>query len=156
MATNIVNQVAFLRTTREFPTEVSPLVVEINKAYIDTANAINNRIIGIFPLNRAAITGESWFLVGNRKQQTLRQVYSFTSTTSFMHGIKISNPNQFTRNWGTYTDGTNSYGLLFGSSVAIPGQISFYITSTQVVFVVDGSAPSLSSGRIILEWLSEP
>jgi len=52
---------------------------------------------------------------------------------------------------------TNSYGLIFGSNSAttIPGQISFYITATQIIFIVDGAAPALTSGRIVLTWLSQ-
>ena len=154
MSTNVVNQVAYLRTSREFPEAAHQLTVEVNKAYVDTANAVNNRIIGIFPTTRPAITGEGWFLTGNQKQQTLRQVYTFTTTTAINHNVQIFTTNQFTRCFGSYTDGTNTYGLIFGTSVAIAGQITFYTTATQIVFVVGGGAPALTSGRITLEWLS--
>lgn len=154
---NVTNQVAFLRTSREFPEDLRQLTVEVNKTYVDTANAVNNRTIGLYAINRPAITGNSYFISGNRKQQTLRQVYKFSSTSSITHGISISDPSQFALCFGSYTDGTNSYGLIFGSNGAtIPGQISFYMTSTQIVFEVDGAAPSLSSGMIVLEWLSQP
>lgn len=156
MSANVVNQVAYLRTSREFPTEVEQLTVEINKAYVDTANAVNNRTISIFPINRPAINGESWFLVGNQKQQALRQVFTFTTTTPIDHGITVVNPGQFIRCFGSYTDGTNTYGLIFGTSVAIAGQIVFYVTSTQIIFVVGGGAPALTKGTIVLEWLSQP
>jgi len=131
------------------------LTVEVNKAYIDTSNAVNNKIIGIFPTTRPAITGENYFLTNNQKQQTLRQVYTFSTTASIDHGVRVINPDQFTCCFGSYTDGTNSYGLIFGTTVAIPGQISFYLTSTQIVFVLGAGAPALTSGRIILTWLSQ-
>lgn len=151
---NIVNQVAYLRTSREYPEDLHQLTVEVNKSYVDIANAVNNRTISIFPTNRPALTGESWFLSSNQRQQTFRQVYVFTSTSSINHGISVLDPNQFTRCFGSFTDGTNSYGLFFASSTAISGQITFYLTSTQIVFVVDAGAPSLTAGRITLEWLS--
>lgn len=154
MSTNVINQVAYLRTSREFPESAHQLTVEVNKAYVDTANAVNTRIIGIFPTTRPAITGESWYLIGNQKQQTLRQVYTFTTTTAINHNVNVVDTNQFTRCFGSYTDGTNNFGLIFGTSVAIAGQISFYITSTQIVFVVGAGAPALTKGRITLEWLS--
>lgn len=154
MSANIANQVPYLRTSREFPEEISQLTVEVNKSYVETANAVNLRTIGLFPTNRFAITGESWFLSGNKKQQTLRQVYTFTATTAISHGISVTSTTQFTRCFGTYTNGTNSFGLIWGTSGAIPNQISFYVTSTQIVFVVDAGAPALTSGRIVLEWLS--
>ncbi len=158
MTANVINQVPYVRTSRQFPfDDVALLAMEINKAYIDIANVVNNRVIGLFPVNRPAITGESYFLVKNKRQQTLRQVYTFTATTPIDHNIEVIDPNQFTLCFGSYTDGTNSYGLIFGSNSAttIPGQISFYITATQIIFIVDGAAPALTSGRIVLTWLSQ-
>ncbi len=156
MSTNIVNQVAFLRTSRSFPEESQPLSVEIDRAYIDIANSVNTRIIGIFSTNRSSQTGESWWINKNQRQQTLRQVYLFTSTSAIDHNINVLDPNQFTRCWGSYTEGTNSFGLIWGTSVAINGQISFYVTSTQIVFVLGSGAPVLTNGKITLEWLSSP
>lgn len=154
---NIINQVPYLRTSREFPYEdAKQLSVEVNKSYIDIANAVNNRTISIFPTSRPALTGESWFLTSNQRQQTFRQVYTFTTTASINHGITVLDPNQFTRCFGSYTNGTNSFGLFFASSVAIAGQITFYITSTQIVFLVGAGAPALIAGKITLEWLSQP
>ena len=156
MTANVVNQVAYLRTTREFPPDLPQMAVEVTKSYIDTANAINVRIIGIFPTNRPAITGETWFF-NNLKQQTLRQVYTFTTTATINHQINGTmgiTPSLFSRCWGSFTDGTNGYGLIWGSNGAIPNQISFFLTSTQIVFVVGAGAPALTSGRITLEWLS--
>jgi hypothetical protein len=147
---------AFLRTTRQFPQEIQQLTLELDKAYLDIANVVNNRIIGMFPTNRPAVTGESYYLVANQKQQTLRQVFTFTSTSAINHGITVTDPNQFASCFGSYTDGTNSFGLIFGTSVAIAGQISFYVTSTQIVFVLGAGAPALTRGRIVLSWLSSP
>lgn len=155
MSSNIVNQVAYLRTSREFPPEVQQLTVEVNKAYVDTANAVNNRIIAIFPTNRPAINGEAWFLVANQRQQGFRQVYSFTTTVNIAHGINTATISQFTRKFGDFTDGTNFYGLISGTNVAIAGQISFYVTPTDIIFVIGAGAPALTSGTIVLEWISE-
>lgn len=152
----IVNQAAFIKTSRLFPEEAHDLSLELNKAYIDIARTINDRTIGIFPITSQAITGEGWFVSNNARQQTLRQVFTFTTTASINHNIKNVVANQFTRCFGSYTDGTNNYGLFWATSVAIPGQITFYVTATQIVFVVGAGAPALTSGRIILEWLSQP
>lgn len=153
MSANVFNQVAFLRTSREFPEEIHQLTVEINKSYLTIAEAVNKRTIGIFSTNKPAITGNSWFLK-NQKQQTLRQVFAVTSTTSVNHNIKGLQPGQVIFAFGSYTEGTNSYGLIFGTSGAIPNQISFYVTSTQIVFVIGAGAPALTSGKVVLEWLS--
>ena len=155
MNNNIINSGAYLRVAREFPYDPDKLNLQINKSWVDIANAVNVRMNGAFPINGAAITGEEWFLTGNQKQQTLRKVYVFTTTTSINHGILINDPDQFTRCWGSYTDGTDSFGIIWGNSGGtIPNNISFYITATQIVFQVDAGAAALTSGRIILEWLS--
>lgn len=130
--------------------------IQANKAFVDTANAVNSRTIGIFPTSRPAINGEAWFLTANQKQEALRQVYPVTSTSAINHGITVVTLSQFIRCWGNFTDGTNAYGLIFGSSVAIAGQISFYITPTQIVFLIGAGSPAFTSGTVILEWLSQP
>ena len=142
-----------MKTAREFPMEPEKLVFQINKFAVDTANAFNNRTISIFPKNKVAITGESWFPFGKR-QQTLRQMYTFTSTTAVSHGLQLNEIDYFTKDHGKYTDGTNWYGLIHGTNTAIPGQITFYITPTQIVFVVGAGAPSFTKGILNLEWMS--
>lgn len=151
-----MNQVAYLRTSRDFPEEGKQFTIEVNKAYVDTANAVNNRTISLFPTTRPAINGESWFLTGNQRQQGFRQAYPFTTTTNIAHGIDFNQIERFVRMFGDFTDGTNWYGLIAASNVAIAGQISFYLTSTNIVFVVGGGAPALTKGTITLEWLSQP
>lgn len=157
MSANVVNQVAYLRTSRSFPEDQRQLTIEVNKAYIDIANAVNERTISIFPTNRPAITGESWFVDRNRRQQGFRQVYTFTTTTSIAHGINFDEVYSFVRNWGEFTDSAtgNWYGLIHGSNVAIAGQISFYLTPTNIVFLTGGGAPPLTYGQIVLEWISD-
>lgn len=153
---NPINQNPYLRTSREFPPDLNQLCQEVDKSYIDVASAVNNRSIGLYPTDRPAVTGDSWYLEPRRRQQTQRQVFVFSSTSSIDHQIYSLRPTQICKAFGTYTDGTNSYGLLFGTSVAVAGLISFYITPTQIVFVNGAGAPALSSGRIVLEWLSNP
>lgn len=162
MSANIANQVAFLRTSREFPEDVKKLTLQLSKAYIDTSNAVNNRTIGIYPTNRSAINGENWFLDGAQRQQGLRQVYQFTSTADIDIGFKLTSISQFTKMSGVYTNGTSWFGLIPGTSVAVAGQILFYVTvngasttSDVIKFVVGGGAPALSSGTIVLEWISD-
>ncbi len=164
MSSNVKNQVAFLRTTREFPTDSDKLLQELNKAYVETANVVNTRIAGIFPTTFSAQNGENWFVKQNLRQQGFRKVFVFTSTSPINHGLKFNELDQFVRCWGTYTDGTNWYGLIFGSNVAIAGQISFYITPNttpalndgQIIFLTGAGAPTLTRGSIVLEWIGNP
>lgn len=153
--TSPFNQSAYLRTTRTFPTDSDSLSRELDKSYLDTAAAVNERTIGLYPTTKPAITGNSWFVSGNKKQQSLRQVYSFTTTAAINHGITVIEPGQFLNCYGSYTNGTDSFGLPFATSVAVAGLITFYVTSTQIVFMVGAGAPALTSGKIVLEWLSQ-
>jgi len=154
MSSNVVNQMPYLRTSRNFPEGEQPLIVELNRSYVDIAQKVNERSIGIYPANVPAVTGEGWFFT-NQKQESFRQIYTFTGTGNIAHGIVVTSIYQFSPACkGVYTDGTNWYGILFGTSVAVAGLISFYITPTNIVFNVGAGAPSLSSGTIDLEWIS--
>lgn len=161
--TNIVNSSPYLRTTREFPDNLKDLSFQSNKAYLETANAVNERTIGIYPKNRPAITGNTFFLT-TVKQQTLRQVYTFTSTADIELGFKLSSIDRIIQGYGSYTDGTSYFGVIFGTSVAIAGEISFYVTvdatpgaTTDLIkFLTGAGAPALTSGTIVIEWLSNP
>ena len=152
---NITNS-SYLRTTRDFPIMAKELSVELNKAYVDIANTINARTIGIFTVNRSAVTGEQYFINNNQKQQGLRQVYNFTATGNIPHGLNLDTITNFTNCFGSFTDGTNDYGVIFGSNTAIAGQISFYITANNIVVLAGAGAPAITSGIIVLQWISEP
>lgn len=160
--TNPINRVPFLRTSRDFPEEIHQLATETNKTYVDIANAVNNRTIGIYPLNNSAFNGNSFF-IANGRQQGLRQIYTFTGTSDINIGFKLSSITTINLMYGTYTNTSSGsiFGLIPATSVAIVGQISFYIavnssstTSDVLKFVVDAGAPALNSGIIVLEWIA--
>jgi hypothetical protein len=155
MTANVINRSPYLRTTRDFPVESEKISQELDKAYLDIANAVNLRTIGIFPSNKPVATGESWYYFENRKQQSLRQIYNLNSFVSFNHGINFTSVANFSKITGTLFDGTNYYPLPYVSPVAAEC-IGLYVTPTQVIINAGGSAPSFSSAIIILEWLTNP
>lgn len=150
------NQSPFLRVQRSFPEDSQALSVELSKAYVDIAQNVNRRTIGIFA-NTVTITGNSWFLTGpTNRQQTLRQVYPFSAAGNIAHGINVADITGFLPTcYGAFTDGTNWYGFIFASNVAIAGQRSFYISPTNIVMLAGAGAPAIVSGWIVLEWLSQ-
>ncbi len=153
--TNLINTTPFLREIRHFPEDLNMLSVELNKAYLDTARTVNDRTIGLFPTRKSAITGEAWYVTKNQKQQSFRQVYTFTAAGNVPHGIDFADlVERFTKCQGSYTDGTNFYGVIYASSVPIIGQISFYITPSDIVILAGAGAPLITEGIIVLEWLS--
>jgi hypothetical protein len=161
MSANVINPTAYLRVSREFPNDIDKLTLQMNKSWVDIANSVNVRIIGIFPTNRAAITGEEWFFNNNVKQQTLRQVYTFTATGNIPHNIFSNISLVSTKSYGSFTDGTNFYGVIYANSaVPIAGQLTFHVTpsvgttSGNIVIAAGAGAPAIVRGLIVLEWLS--
>jgi len=160
MSSNIVNSVAFLRTSRDFPTDnLQALGVELSKSYIDIANVLNARTIGLFPTTNPAINGEAWYLSGsNQKQQAQRQAFLFSdSSLTITHNINFVNVSYFTRIWGTFFDGTYWNTLPFTDIAAANNQINIKVSSTQIIVTKGaGAPPAISSGVIVLEWISNP
>jgi hypothetical protein len=151
-----LQQSPYLRVQRQFPNDnLKELANQSDHAYIDIASKVNARTIGIFAVSFQIITGEQWYLTGEpNKQQTLRQVYEFTTAGPIPHGINFNAISQFTKPSGSFTDGTNWYGAIYASNVAIAGQITFYITPIDIVILSGAGAPTIVNGTIILEWLS--
>lgn len=152
-----IRQAPYLRQQRTFPTDSSQaLAVELDKMYIDVAQRVNDRTIGIFPVNFTVSTGESYYFSGQRnKQQSSRQIFQFTGAGSIPHGLTWASVSKIGhQSYGSYTDGTSWYGVIYASSVPIAGQVSFYVTSTNIVILVDGGAPAVTSGYIDLEIIS--
>ena len=157
MSSNVVNQIPYLRTSRTFPTEDTKLLaVELDKSYVDIALHVNTRTIGIYPQGTPAITGDNYYLTSQR-QQSQRQIYTFTTTAAIPHNINLPKISFMTRMYGQFLDNTtgNWYGLIAGSNVVIAGQISFYLSPTNINFLSGVGAPALSKGIITLEWLSQ-
>lgn len=154
MTTNIINQVAYLPTSRNFPREVNQLIVELDKSYIDIANAVNNRIISIFPTNVAAINGESWFL-NNERQQGFRQIYSINNFAAFDHNLNFNSIATFTAIRGIGFDGANYYPIPYINPSTPAASVGIYVTTTQVTFIKPSPSPAIVSGIIILEWISQ-
>lgn len=156
MATNVVNVDPYLRTSWHF-TDDRQLLTELTRSFNEVAIVTNMREIATYALNLPAITGKQFFLGGsNRQQQSLRQVILFNATGNYPHHINTTGIGLFVSGYGSFTDGTNSYGVIYGSSVATAGQVSFYITPTNVVVLAGAGAPTITSGIIIIEWLSQP
>ena len=154
---NTFSNVSYLRTTRSFPTEdVKQLSVELNKSYIDIANSVNCRTIGIFGKNRPNVTGESWYFTSQR-QQSQRQIYTFIAAGNIPHGINLNEIYQISPNsYGSFTDGTNWYGVIYASNTAIAAQVSFYVTPANIVVLSGAGAPTITNGTINLEWINNP
>lgn len=62
----------------------------------------------------------------------------------------------FTRIYGVFTDGTVYYPLPYVDVVAVNNQVNVVVNATNIVITAGGGAPpSITSGYVILEWLSQ-
>lgn len=157
MSIKVVQQSPYLRQQRNFPDDnIQALTIEIDRAYVDTAQKVNDRIIGLFPTNTPIATGEQWFLSGqSARQQTLRQIYTFTAAGNIPHGINLAQIAGFTRIWGTFTDGASWYTLPWVDTVSATNQVNVLVNATNIVITAGGGTPpSITSGFVVLEWLS--
>ena len=159
MSSRIINQVGFLRTSREFPEEIHQLSIEINRSYVDIANTVNARTIGIFAVNRPAQTGESWYFSSTRNQ-ALRQIYEFgaiAAGATLNIPYKISSFNRLVRLFGSVvTDFPDSRPIPFPSVTANGNiQVRLDTAGSQIVITVGAASPNVVSGFIDFEWLSQ-
>lgn len=153
----IVNRFPYIIAQRKFPLDAEQLSIELDRSYVDIANALNQRAIGLFAENRPAITGEAWYFQGGlSNRQTLRQVYPFTAAGNIAHNISNNEYEYFTRCYGFFRDNANQYyGAQFSSNVAVAGQVTFYVDATNIVVLSGAGAPTIQDGYIVLEWLTK-
>ena len=177
MSSNIVNMQPYLRTTWDMPDgNLIELVRELDRSYIEVANAVNYRTIGIFPQNRPAIGGEQWFLtqestqqIRNNKLQNLRQVFTFTGPIgAYPYDIPINinvlQVEYFTKCYGSILTSTGEWiGCIYGSTNNLAGQITFALIPNTSLSALNAKIrlfsaaplPVVSKGIIVLEWIQK-
>jgi hypothetical protein len=151
-------QAPYLPVQRNFPqkdpTKLGPV---LDKMYVEVASRLNERTIGLFAPGSAIVTGEKYYLNKQTKDsQSMRQTYETTNTNPLPHNINLSQLSYFSRMYGQYSNATftNWYGLIPASTIAIAGQISFYLDQTNIVFVSGAGAPTMGKAIIVLEYIS--
>ena len=77
-----------------------------------------------------------------RVRTNLRSYYTTRYTT--LSNLSVTKTARLSDDW---------YGAVYGSNTAIAGQLSFYITSTQIVILSGAGAPAITSGIIDVEFL---
>lgn len=161
----------YLPRQRNFPNDNAQLLgATLDKAYIEIAQKVNERTIGVFAINFPVITGEQWYFQGQpAKQQTLRQVYSFGEIvpgTELDIPTGILNLTQFTKIYGTVITTNGTSGLpdyrplpyvdpntLTTSMTILVGQLGIPLVQ-KIRIVLGPTAPPVSSGIAILEWIT--
>lgn len=157
MTINMKRQSPYLRDSRNYPPDLKELATELDKTYIDVANAVNNRTVGNYPVNFSIFNGENWYLTSpNKKNEALRQVFLFDdSSLTITHNINLTGIVYFTRIWGVFYDGTYWNPLPYIDVTGVTNQVNVKVSSTQIIVTKGGgSPPTISNGIIVVEWLS--
>ncbi len=155
MTTTTIQQSPFLPLQRNFPFDnAQALGTVLDQSYLEVASKVNSRTIGLYAKEIEVITGESYFIQGQpARQQALRKVFTFTSQTTIPHGLNFATIDYFTKMYGQYTDGTNWFGIIPATSNPVVNQVSFYLDSTNINIIINGTAPVPTKGIIDLEWI---
>ncbi len=149
----------YLKLQWGFPQEeLEDLANEVEIAYVDIAQKVNDRGIAIYPQGVNVVTGQKWYLDGNTESsQTLRRVYvtgalAPGSTTNIP--TNIGDHGMFTHISGVLTDGSNWWPLPFASNSA-NSSVSIAIGgSPEVITIITGSSfPAVTNSVITLEWI---
>ena len=154
--TSRVQQSPFLREQRNFPAEsIQAFSLEVDRAYVDIAQKVNTRTIALFGNQNIIVTGERWFLANQSEgKQTQRFLLQFSSAGSFIHNLDLLTSLGVTKITGTFTDGTNWYPLPYVSATNVTDQVSIVVTQTSIIITAGSTAPSITSGFVIVEFLS--
>lgn len=156
---NNVNSSPYLRTSREFPEDLNRLCQEVNKSYLDIANVVNARTIGIYPTTRAAVTGNVYYLEGRQRYQSQREVYLFGEIVA---GSTLDIPYilngffQFVNIYGTcLTDVPDARPVPYVSNTAnMDIELRVDTVNLNIVITNGSAAPNITQGLIVLEWIS--
>jgi hypothetical protein len=143
----------YLPTTQYFPLEADKFREVLTFVYSDIARRLNDKQIGTFDLVEV-VAGEQWSTATDpqTKRQTFRKIFYFSDASlNFAHGI--TGIVLCTHIYGAFTDGTNFYPLPYVSAIAITDQIQIVVTPTNVVVTKGGTAPAITNGTIVLEFL---
>jgi hypothetical protein len=150
----------YLPTSRQFPVNNLPnLEPELVKSYIEIAQAVNIRIIGVFE-NIQIVTGERWYSIDPvnalKKRQSYRKSFPFGAITAgtplaINHGI--TGITICTKIYGTCVTALPDFRPIPYVSAGTNAAIDVRVTSTQIIILVESSSPNIVSGNIVLEYL---
>lgn len=155
---------AYLITSRVFPIESGKLEPILSKMYFEVAQAVNDRIIGVFNKFQV-VTGERWFnSTDSTKQdfdvtnqpQTYRQVYQFGAIAAGANlsiNHNITGISQFTRIYGTCITDVPDYRPIPYAGLAATDNITLAVNNTIFAVFNGATAPNIVSGIIVLEYL---
>lgn len=152
------SQTAYLQTSDVFSDDPSQMLINLTDFSTKVANAVNVREIAQYD-QVETLTGQQFFYPANaqRKRLAFRRVYtigtvSAGATLTQAHGL--SNITSFTRIYGTCVTSSSDYRPIpFSSAAAVNQQVEIRVDGTNFYIANGSSAPNITSGIIVLEYL---
>jgi len=150
----------YLPNSIYLPDDLPQMLIRLQAYLTEISLKVNMREIGIY--QKAEIyTGEIWFNEPGSllNQTTLRQVYTFGAIPAgtqllIPHNIVAINGVTFTHIYGTAINSVPlSLPLPFVDVNNVTNQISLFIGPVNIAINVGATAPALTSGIVVLEYL---
>lgn len=148
----------YIATTRNFQQDEENLRILLSKNHIEYANSINLKTNGIYDVVEVQ-TGEQYNNPSNAqtKRFAFRKIFNFGAinagaTLTINHGI--TGITQFTHTYGeAITSNPDFRCIPYADVAAVTNQISLLKTSTQIKISNGATAPNITSGYVVLEYL---
>lgn len=153
----------YLPTSRQFDSDQEQLQVTLTKMYNEMSTAVNARTIGIFNTVQV-VTGDRYYPIINNdihtpvnQRQSYRKLFILPATaagatTTIPHGIT-----GITEGAAWYGNATTAVPdfrpIPYADAALVTNQISLTITATNIIVVNGSTAPNITGGNIILEFL---
>ena len=152
----------YLPTTQYFPDDPEKFRSVLTFVYSDIARRLNDKQIGTFDLTEV-VNGQQWFTSGNPqiKRQAFRKVFEIGAigsgaTFTFAHGITGFTALTFTDCWGqviTTAATFNKRPVPYASATLVTDQIQLDYDDTNVRIINGATAPNITSGIVVLNYL---
>lgn len=150
---------AFLSTAETYPEDMSQLLIKLTSVHTDIANSVNVREISQFQDGQEIINGQQFSTTGNAqvKRYAFRKMFYFGAiatgaTLPIAHGL--AGFTAFTHIYGTIiTDVVDYRPLPYVDTAAIGNQISVGVDAANIIIVSGATAPNVTSGIVVLEYL---
>lgn len=148
----------FLPTSIYLPDDFDQMLLRLQAYLTEVSLKVNDREIGLYEQTEL-VTGQTWFPLAGQliSQQTFRQVFVFGTinagaTLNIPHNI--TNLLQFTKIYGTCITATpDNRPIPYADAALVTNQISINATAANIVIVNGATAPNISSGLAIIEYL---
>lgn len=137
----------------DFPTDQTEFLNMLSLIYKRIAASVNSKE-GAFYLLQELANFQQFFTSGNpqKNRSGYRRVFELNpGSLTFNHGI--SGISQITNYWAIANTATDFRKVPYTDVVNVTNQISMRVTTTQVIIVNGATAPAITGGIIVLEYV---